>query len=161
MLRIAVQIPVYAACLALFGLMVMTFSDVVLRSVANAPLSAATELTRILMAVIVFSIMPMVSTSGQHVAVDLTDPVFDRLGLARLRDGVIYLVCGALLYWPLNRVWVLAERGRDFGDVTEYLNIPVFYVGWFIALSLAVTMVAMLITGVLTLVRPDLLERRS
>lgn len=155
------QIPVYAACLALFGLMVMTFSDVVLRSVANAPLSAATELTRILMAVIVFSIMPMVSTSGQHVAVDLTDPVFDRLGLARLRDGVIYLVCGALLYWPLNRVWVLAERGRDFGDVTEYLNIPVFYVGWFIALSLAVTMVAMLITGVLTLVRPDLLERRS
>ena len=155
------QIPVYAACLALFGLMVMTFSDVVLRSVANAPLSAATELTRILMAVIVFSITPMVSTSGQHVAVDLTDPVFDRLGLARLRDGVIYLVCGALLYWPLNRVWVLAERGRDFGDVTEYLNIPVFYVGWFIALSLAVTMVAMLITGVLTLVRPDLLERRS
>lgn len=155
------QIPVYAACLALFGLMVMTFSDVVLRSVANAPLSAATELTRILMAVIVFSIMPMVSTSGQHVAVDLTDPVFDRLGLARLRDGVIYLVCGGLLYWPLNRVWVLAERGRDFGDVTEYLNIPVFYVGWFIALSLAVTMVAMLITGVLTLVRPDLLERRS
>ncbi len=155
------QIPVYAACLALFGLMVMTFSDVVLRSVANAPLSAATELTRILMAVIVFSITPMVSTSGQHVAVDLTDPVFDRLGLARLRDGVIYLVCGALLYWPLNRVWVLAERGRDFGDVTEYLNIPVFYVGWFIAFSLAITMVAMLITGVLTLVRPDLLERRS
>lgn len=155
------QIPVYAACLALFGLMVMTFSDVVLRSVANAPLSAATELTRILMAVIVFSIMPMVSTSGQHVAVDLTDPVFDRLGLARLRDGVIYLVCGGLLYWPLNRVWVLAERGRDFGDVTEYLNIPVFYVGWFIAFSLAITMVAMLITGVLTLVRPDLLERRS
>lgn len=155
------QIPVYAACLALFGLMVMTFSDVVLRSVANAPLSAATELTRILMAVIVFSITPMVSTSGQHVAVDLTDPVFDRLGLARLRDGVIYLVCGGLLYWPLNRVWVLAERGRDFGDVTEYLNIPVFYVGWFIAFSLAITMVAMLITGVLTLVRPDLLERRS
>jgi TRAP-type C4-dicarboxylate transport system permease small subunit len=159
MFRIAVQIPVYAACLALFGLMV-TFSDVVLRSVANAPLSAATELTRILMAVIVFSTMPMVSTSGQHVSVDLTDPLFDRFGLARLRDGVIYLLCGGLLYWPLNRVWVLAERARDFGDVTEYLNIPVFYVGWFVALSLAITMVAMLVTGVLTLLRPDLLERR-
>ncbi len=158
MLRLLAQIPVYMACLALLALMVMTFADVTLRSVANAPLSAATELTRILMAIVVFSVMPIVSATGQHVSVDLTDGIFDRLRLSRWRDGVLYLVCGGLLYWPIQRVWVLANRARDYGDVTEYLAIPVHFVGWFITLSLVITMVAMIITGLVKLARPDLLK---
>jgi TRAP-type C4-dicarboxylate transport system permease small subunit len=158
MLRLLAQIPVYMACLALLALMVMTFADVTLRSVANAPLSAATELTRILMAIVVFSVMPIVSATGQHVSVDLTDGIFDRLRLSRWRDGVLYLVCGGLLYWPIQRVWVLANRARDYGDVTEYLAIPVHFVGWFITLFLAITMVTMIVTGVVKLARPDLLK---
>ena len=43
------------ASLALFFLMAMTFADVVLRSVFNDPIESATELTRLLMAIIVFS----------------------------------------------------------------------------------------------------------
>ena len=158
MLKIINQIPVYVACVALFALMIMTFSDVVLRSVANAPLSSAAELTRVLMAVVVFSVMPIVSGSGKHISVDLTDGVFQRLGLSRWRDAAIYLICGGLLFWPMQRVWVLAERARDFGDVTEFLRIPIFYVGWFIAASLVITMAAMVIRGVLIIIRPDLVE---
>ena len=157
MLRRLGQIPVYTACIALFALMLMTFLDVTLRSVANAPLSAATELTRILMAVIVFSVMPIVSSTGQHVAVDLSDPLFDRLGLARWRDGVLYIICGGLLFWPIQRVWVLADRARDYGDVTEYLSIPVHLVGWFITLSLAISMLSMILVGLLKILRPKAL----
>ncbi len=158
MLRLLAQVPVYTACLALLVLMLMTFTDVVLRSVANAPLGAATELTRILMAVVVFSVMPIVSATGQHVAVDLTDGIFERMRLARWRDAVLYILCGGLLFWPIQRVWVLADRARDYGDVTEYLAIPVHYVGWFITVFLAITMAAMIVTGALKAVRPDLLE---
>lgn len=161
MLKLVINTPVYVACLALFALMVMTFSDVALRSVANAPLSATAELTRILMAVVVFSVMPIVSATGQHISVDLTDGLFRKFRLARWRDAAIYLICGGLLFWPMQRVLVLADRARGYGDVTEYLNIPVFYVGWFIAASLAVTILAMLIRGLLIVLRPDLVGQPS
>jgi TRAP-type C4-dicarboxylate transport system permease small subunit len=154
-------LPVFLASAALFFLMVMTFLDVILRSTLNAPIEAATELTRILMAIIVFSVMPIISVRGEQIAVDLTDKIFDHLRLARLRDGILYIVCGGMLYWPIQRVWVLAERARDYGDVTEYLAIPQYLVGWFIAVAAAITAISMVLTGFLTLFAPTVLERSS
>ncbi|MCA0928113.1 TRAP transporter small permease [Ruegeria profundi] len=150
--------PTLMACVALFILMVMTFCDVVLRSVFNAPIEAATELTRILMAILVFSVLPMISAGKGQIAVDLTDGVFSRLRLSRARDAIVYLISGIILFWPIQRVWVLAERARDYGDVTEYLAIPVFYVGWFIAASTAITAVAMIVTGLLYIFAPHTLS---
>ncbi len=158
LIRRASRLPVLLASLALFVLMVMTFMDVILRSTLNSPIEAATELTRLLMAVIVFAVLPVVSVRGDHIAVDLSDPLFDRLRLARIRDGVIQIASGVMLYWPVLRVWVLAERARDYGDVTEYLAIPQFYIGWFIAGATAITAFAMIVTGLLTLFAPKLLE---
>lgn len=152
-------IPVVVAALALFVLMVMTFCDVVLRSVFNAPIEAATELTRILMAILVFAVMPVISGRGGHISVDLTDSFFNRLRLHNIRDGLVYIACGIMMYWPVMRVWTLAERWRSYGDVTEYLNIPQYYVGWFIAAFAALTAVSMIVTGLLYLIAPRLLER--
>ena len=142
--------------------MVMTFCDVVLRSVFNAPIEAATELTRILMAILVFAVLPVMSARGDHIAVDLTDGLFARYRLSRLRDGIVYLFSGIMLYWPIQRVWILAERARDYGDVTEYLSIPQFYVGWFITVFTALAAIAMIVVGLLHLFAPRLLvESRS
>ncbi len=150
--------PTVMACVALFILMVMTFCDVILRSMFNAPIEAATELTRILMAILVFSVLPMISAGKGQIAVDLTDGLFSRLRLSRARDAIVYLVSGIMLFWPIQRVWILAERARDYGDVTEYLSIPVFYVGWFIAASTAITAVAMITTGLLHIFAPHTLS---
>lgn len=151
-------LPTLLACAALFILMVMTFFDVVLRSVANAPIEAATELTRILMAILVFSVLPIISAGKGQIAVDLTDGLFERLGLTRARDAIVHLASGIMLIWPTQRVWVLAERARDYGDVTEYLAIPVFYVGWFITGFTAITSAAMIITGLLYAFAPKSLS---
>lgn len=152
-------IPVVVATLALFVLMVMTFCDVVLRSVFNNPIEAATELTRIFMAILVFAVMPVISARGEHIAVDLTDGIFYRLKLHNIRDGLIYVGCGVMMYWPVMRVWTLAERWRSYGDVTEYLSIPQFYIGWFIAAFAALTACSLIITGLIHLIAPRLLER--
>ncbi|KUJ80295.1 C4-dicarboxylate ABC transporter permease [Ruegeria marisrubri] len=159
--RRASVLPVVVACIALFILMVMTFCDVILRSVFNSPIEAATELTRILMAVLVFSVLPIISVTNGQIAVDLTDGIFHRLRLDRIRDAIIYLVSGAMLFWPVKRVWVLAERARDYGDVTEYLSIPTYIVGWFITVSVAVTAVVMIATGLLHLFAPQYLSEHS
>ena len=150
--------PTVMACVALFILMVMTFCDVILRSMFNAPIEAATELTRILMAILVFSGLPRISAGKGQIAVDLTDGLFSRLRLSRARDAIVYLVSGIMLFWPIQRVWILAERARDYGDVTEYLSIPVFYVGWFIAASTAITAIAMITTGLLHIFAPHTLS---
>ncbi len=142
------SIPVFVACAALFILMVMTFCDVILRSIFNSPIEAATELTRILMAILVFAVLPVMSSRADHIAVDLTDGFFARLRLTRVRDGLVFLFSGIMLFWPIKRVWVLAERARDYGDVTEYLHIPQFYIGWFIAVFTFLTAGAFVARGV-------------
>ena len=158
LLRVTAIVPVAVACLALFGLMVMTFADVMLRSTINAPLGAAVELTEIFMAVMVFAALPVMSARGQHISVDLLDEMFTRAGLARIRDIVVYLACGVILWWPAQYVVVLAERARDYGDVTEFLGWPTFYVAWFVAVMTYVTMAAMIARGLALIFAPALVE---
>ena len=136
---------VTVASLALFVLMTLMFSDVVLRSLFNTPIEAATELTRILMAIVVFSVLPVVSTSQGQIVVDLLDGLYTRPGLVRVRDVVVSLVCGLALIEPTHRIWILAGRARSYGETTEYLNIPTFVLGAFIGISVAVTAAALVL----------------
>ena len=145
------RLPLALASAALFALMCMTFADVILRSAFNAPIEAATELTRLLMAMIVFSALPLISFQGHHISVDLLDPLFARFRLERIRDGLMSLACGGLLYFPARRIADLAERARSYGDKTEYLNIPTFYIGWFIAVSSFITAAVLVLRGVMIL----------
>lgn len=157
-LRFVSAMPAVVAGIALFALMVLTFTDVMLRSLLNAPLQAGADLTRLLMAVVVFSILPVVSARQKHIHVDLLDPVYRRLRIERWRDAALDLVCGGLLLLPTQRIWVLAERNRSYGDVMEYLGLPVFITGWFIAAMTLITAVVLILRGGIGLVRPRLLE---
>ena len=155
--RFASRAPVLLAVTALFVMMIMTFFDVVLRSTINTPIEAATELTRILMAVVVFSALPVVSGRAGHITVDVLDWTFTPAA-ARWRDAAINLLSGVLLWWPADRVTVLAERARSYGDVTEYLGIPQFYIGWFIAVFTFVTALVLVLRGLVLAIAPDLLR---
>lgn len=155
--RGAARAPVLLAVTALFIMMIMTFFDVVLRSTINTPIEAATELTRILMAIVVFSALPVVSGRAGHISVDVLDWVFTR-DAARWRDVAINLLSGVLLWWPAERVTVLAERARSYGDVTEYLGIPQFYIAWFIAVLTFVTALVLILRGLVLAFSPDLVR---
>ncbi|MDU9005529.1 TRAP transporter small permease [Sedimentitalea todarodis] len=152
------QVPIWLACTSLFLLMLLTFSDVILRSSFDNPIEAATELTRILVAVMVFAVMPHISVTDGHIAVDLTDGFFERYRLSRLRDGLVLILSGGMLSWPVAQVWKLAERTRDYGDVTEYLGLPQYLTMWFIAAGITLAAMAMVIAGVLTLAAPRILR---
>ena len=147
--------PTWFGAGTLFVLMAMTFADVILRGLFNNPIESATELTRLFMAIIVFSSLPLISWKGTHILVDLMDPLFSRR-LAQLRDIIIDLACGTVLLWPSKRVWELAERAREYGDVTEYLNLPQHYIGWFISVftfATALTFIARAVARVIFLAR--------
>lgn len=152
------RLPIFLASIVLFALMVMTFADVMMRSIFNAPFEAATELTRYFMAIIVFLMLPIISGRQEHIVVDLTDSFFTNKWAARIRDGAVNLACGAMLIWPAIQVVVLAERARSYGDVTEYLAIPQFYIEWFIAIMAFLTAFVLIIRGLFVLFAPQLLE---
>ena len=145
--------PVWLASATPFVLMAMTFLDVLLRSIFNNPIESATELTRLFMAIIVFAALPMVSWKGGNIVVDLLDPIFTR-PFARIRDIIIDLGCGVILLWPAKRVFDLAERARSYGDVTEYLNMPQHYVGWFIAAFAVITALTFIARGLARIFAP-------
>lgn len=156
--RAAELAPAILGAVALFTLMIMTFADVVLRSAFDSPLPAATELTRILMAIVVFAGIPVISAKGEHIAVDLLDSFIPRR-IRVVRDGLISAICGVLLFWPAERVSVLAERARSYGDVTEYLAIPEFYPAWFISGAVYLTGALMVLRGLTLVFAPRVLEQ--
>ncbi len=158
-LRLCAVIPIWLSAIALFLLMAMTFCDVLFRSAFDAPIEAATELTRILVAISVFSVMPHITMGRAQIAVDLTDSVFERLNLSNLRDGVVFAVSGVLLFWPVGRLWTLAERTRGYGDVTEYIGIPQYLPMWFIAASVTLTAIGMVLCGAAILFSPTLAKK--
>ncbi len=151
-------IPMGVASAVLFFLMGMTFFDVVLRSAFNNPIEAAPELTRMSVAVIVFTSLPVISGKGHHINVDLLDPLFARLRIDRIWTALMSLACGAMLWWPANRVVDLAERARSYGDLTEFLQIPTFYISWLIAIMTFITMIVLILRGLALLFAPRLLE---
>ncbi len=102
------------------------------------------------MAILVFAALPLVSWNGENIVVDLFDPLFSKR-FASIRDILIDLSCGILLFWPAMRIWDLAERSRRYGDVTEYLNMPQFYIGWFISIFTGYTAIIFVVRGFLRL----------
>lgn len=146
-------LPTWLAAFALFFMMTMTFLDVILRSTISNPIESATELTRFCMAIIVFASLPIVSWKSGHIIVDLMDPFFGPRA-AKLRDILIDLICGIVLFWPARRVWDLAERSRDFGDVTEYMGVPQHYIGWFISAFAFVTAITLVVRGLMRIFAP-------
>ena len=142
-----VHAPSYLAAIALFALMLMTFADVVLRSTLNSPISAATELTRLALAALVFCALPVATWRDQHIVVDLLDGVFPRR-LVGIRQLVVNLIAAAALGAVAVRAWKFAGRSAEYGDVTEYLHLPVAPIVYLIAGLSALTALLMLLNGV-------------
>lgn len=107
----------------LFGMMLLTFVDVVLRYGFNAPLKGSFEITEIMMALLIFAGLPLVSKKEEHVTIDTFDrylPMAVRRALRVLTQIVIAAVLGGMAYL----LWRRAERIAGFGDVSQTLAIP-------------------------------------
>ncbi|PCH93957.1 MAG: C4-dicarboxylate ABC transporter permease [Rhodobacteraceae bacterium] len=156
-IRLAVSLPLWLAALALFSMMVLTFFDVVARSMMDAPIPGAAEITEILLAGIVFLALPVTSLCDRHISVDLID-TFIPDAVLRWRDIGVNLVFGVLLWWPVAAGWKSAIRTLGYNEVTLYLRIPVGFIMLFISVGLAVGATAMILRSLLLAFRPQLLH---
>lgn len=128
----------------LLGILALTFADVVLRYLFNAPIRGALEITEFALAGLIFAALPLVTLKRENVVIDVLDSrLKPRVNLTL--DALASLVaaaCSAFLAW---RMAILAKSLADAGDTTSALYIPVYPVAWFMAALTAINAVTCLL----------------
>ncbi len=107
---------------ALFGIMALTFFDVLGRKFMSNSIPGSLEITELLMVVLIFGALPLVSQRGEHVEFDSLDPYLPAW-LRRLQSVLVHLLCAALL---LGLAWLMWRSGGQFlesGETTAQLKI--------------------------------------
>ncbi len=107
---------------ALFGIMAMTFFDVIGRKLANHSIPGSFEITELLMVVVIFAALPMVSQRGEHVMFDSLDSVTPAW-LLKIQKSLVS-VFSALAMLGLG--WLMWQTGNQFvesGETTAQLKL--------------------------------------
>lgn len=127
-----------AASILLFGMMLLTFADVVARYLLNRPIRGGFEITELALLVLIFAGLPLVSHADEHVTMDF----IDRL-LARRQVGLwiraVHAASAAIMFFLSWQVWIKATRIASYGDTTDVLRITIGPFVYFMALMIALT----------------------
>ena len=135
------------AAVTLLALMLITCVDVFGRYLFNNPLTGSTELTEIAVGIVIFSVFPIISWRNEHVVVDILDHFFSQR-IHMIRTIVINLMISAALVFIAMRIYVLGLRSLSYGEVTEFLAIPLGWMMIFIAVMCWISALSVITLGV-------------
>jgi TRAP-type C4-dicarboxylate transport system permease small subunit len=127
-----------AASALLFGMMVLTFFDVVGRYLLNKPIRGAFEVTELGLLILIFAGLPLVSHADEHVTMDFIDRILPGW-LVRAWIRGVHAVCAAIMFFLTWQVWIKADRIAGYGDTTDVLRIAIGPFVYFMALMIALT----------------------
>ena len=128
------------AAVALFAIMGLTFADVLGRKFFSGSIPGALELTEILMVVVIFTCLPLVAFSGEHVVFDSLDRWLPA-PLARAQQAVMELFSACVMAGLSWLMWGKAGDLMSYGETTSQLKMPlgVFVYLMSVLLALAAT----------------------
>ncbi len=128
--------------------MVVTCIDVFGRYVFNAPLTGSVELTEMALGILVFSVFPINAWRNEHIVVDLFDKFTPPI-VHLVRTALLNIIAATALYFLGQRIITLGNRSLSYGEVTEYLAIPLGWVINFIGVMCWLTALSLLTLGIL------------
>jgi len=127
-----------AASALLFGMMALTFFDVVGRYLLNKPIRGAFEITELGLLVLIFAGLPLVSHADEHVTMDFIDRILpERIARAWLR--VVHALCAAIMFFLAWQVWIKANRIASYSDTTDVLRVTIGPFVYFMSLMIGLT----------------------
>ena len=151
--NVLARIALGGAALVLLGLVVLTGADVIGRYILLQPINGKTELTRMLMAVMIALVLPVVTARKEHITVDLFDSFLsNRLRAARdLVFGSLAAASLVVLAW-----WVgfRAMRLMSYGYLSDFLRLPLHPVAFFVAAMIGFAGLALAVRMALDVARP-------
>ena len=135
------------AALALLGIVLLTFFDVMGRKLWSQSIPGSLELTEMLMVAVIFAALPLVSWHDEHVVFDSLDHRLPAV-VRRWQQRIVHAVCVVLLGGTAWLMWGKAGDMTRYGDVTAQLHVPqgpfVYAMSLMLALSAAVHALLML-----------------
>ena len=143
--RAMVPLLGYLAAALMLCLMLLTCVDVFGRYFLNKPVTGGFELTEVLLAALIFAGLPLVTLRGDHITVDLFDPVTPEW-LFRIQHALASLIgaaCTAYLSW---RLWLRADALDRAGETTSQLHFRLAWLTYAMAILMALTAVALVVT---------------
>lgn len=129
------------AALALFGIMGLTFADVMGRKFFSGSIPGALELTEILMVVVIFTSLPLVALSGEHVVFDSLDRWLPA-PLQRAQQALMELLSIAAMAGLAWLMWGKAGDLMSYGETTAQLKMPLGAFVYLMSALLALAAVA-------------------
>ena len=141
------------AAAVLFGMMMVTFVDVVGRYLFNAPLTGAYQVVRGAMAVLMFAGLPLVTVRREHLTIGLLEAAF-RGATRRVQTFLVTLLSAIVVSFL---AWRLFEQGSYYGDTGEVLDIirvPIALFSYYMSLAAAIAAAIMFVMLVQGLRRP-------
>ena len=109
---------------SLFGMMALTFVDVLGRKLLDRSLPGSLELTELLMFGVIFAGLPLTSLRGEHVLFDLLDHLLPE-ALRRVQGALSNLICVAIAGGAAWLVFGRAARSVEQGDITAQLQLSI------------------------------------
>jgi TRAP-type C4-dicarboxylate transport system permease small subunit len=106
----------------LFCMMTITFVDVVLRYIFNAPLRGGFEITELMLVMLIFAALPLVSRREEHVVMDFLDH-FLAPGIYRALRVLEHVVSAAVMAGLGWLLWQKAGKLAAYGDTTSVLRV--------------------------------------
>ena len=140
----------WGAAFVLFGLMGLTFVDVIGREIFNAPRDETTDATQLMLATMVYAVLPAVCRYEQNVAVDLLDRWVPSWAV-RPRQFAINLLAAAIFGVMAWQIWIIATEKVEQGELTQFVEWPIAPVYFLMSITSALAALAVLSTGFLHL----------
>ena len=124
----------------LSAIVALTFTDVIGRRLFNTPVFGANDITEHLMAVIIFSGLPLLTARRGHLSIDLLDHWLLQPKWRAWHKAVDVLIA-AVLGLTAWQYYVSIQEAIDFDEVSPALSIPRAWMYAFISLTTALAAV--------------------
>lgn len=132
-----------AMAILLLAMVALTFADVIGRRLFAAPVYGAHDLTEHLMALVVFTGLPLVTAAGAHLTIDLFDRLVGHRRMAwwRVLTAMLVVAVLALVAWLFLRHGLNAGRISEVSQALRAPRAPLYFV---MAASCALSAIAAL-----------------
>lgn len=121
-------------------MVILNCADVIGRELFNSPMFGATELTRLMIPLIVFAAVPIVGYREEHISVDIIDLVYPKKAI-NPRQFVLNVITMLLMAGVCYQLYIAGEDAQEFTEMTEDLRIGLWNIYYFISAMSGVTAV--------------------
>lgn len=127
-----------------FAMMALTTVDVTARYVFSAPVPGGFEIMQFMMALVIFTALPLVTWNGGHIVVSIFDGFFKGAVryVQRLFALTVSAVAIAVICW---RMWKQGDVLADGDQITGFLEWPIAPIAYAMSVLAAITLVIVLV----------------